>query len=157
MRKLLAAIVLAFVLGACATLSPQQQLAVAEKSFTEIVAQLTLARNEGLISDTALWNCAKTMASVIDNTFDQAHLALGRSQSIALYLGTTQSNVRALRRLYATGENICVNNSSQPSGYRRAPIGPSRDYRIQRDREYDADRRTYGTHVGRVEPHCVGA
>ncbi len=156
MRKLLAAIVLAFVLGACATLSPQQQLAVAEKSFTEIVAQLTLARNEGLIPNTAIWICAKNLASVIDNTFDQAHLALGRGQSIALYLGTAQSNVRTLRRLYATGENICVNNSSQSSGYRRAPISPSCDYRIQRDREYDANRRTYGTHVGRMEPYHIG-
>ncbi len=162
MRKLLAAVVLAFVLGACAGLlkapeTPGQQLALAELSFTEIVNQLVEARNVGLIEDNTVWRCAQNIVSMTDKALDDARRYLAQDQSIAIFIGTVQANVRALRRLHETKENICVNRGSEPTHFRRPFVGPQGDYYVQRDRDHDESRRSYGTHIGRVEPYHVGA
>lgn len=125
MRKFLAAVVLAFALGACASTAPltsQQQLAAVELTFTAIIEQLIAARNTGAIPDDDVWRCAQALAMNADSIFDNAHKYLVKGQSIAITLGIVQARVRELRRLYATGENICVNNSGDTARIGRALI-----------------------------------
>lgn len=152
MRKFLAVVLLALVLGACATpKSPQQQLAVMELTFTGIVDQLTQARIEGVITDTELWRCAQTVIQATDATIDAARAMLLRRQSIAAVLGNLQARIRSLRRLHSTGENICELSSSDTSNIRRDPIGLAACHDVQRDRGDNGRRRK-----DRTDPRGMG-
>ncbi len=159
MRKFLAAIALAFVLGACATIpqTPQQQLAAVELAFTGVVEQLIVARNTGLISDTAAWRCAQTIARGIDGALDAAHKYITNGQSIAVILGTVQGQLQDLRRIHARGENVCVSARSNPTRFRRTPNGHEVGQHVQRDYEDDATRRTYRTYIRGVGAYHIAA
>ncbi len=149
MRKFLAAIALAFVLGACATIpqTPQQQLAAVELAFTGIVEQLIVARNTGLLPDAAAWRCAQTIARGIDGALDAAHKYIANGRSIAILLGTVQGQLQDLRRIQAIGENVCVSTSSNPARFRRALDSHEVGQHVQRDYENDATGRSYRAYV----------
>lgn len=133
MRMFLAAIVLAVTLGACANTpqTPQQNLAAVELAFTGLVEQLVEARNTGLINDDRVWHCAQSVVQGIDKGMDAAHMLIINHQSIALVLGNIQASIRQLRRLEATGENVCVDSSSDTTRIGRGVVYASTRLRIQ--------------------------
>ncbi len=159
MRKFLAAIALAFVLGACAIVpqTPQQQLAAVELAFTGVVEQLIVARNTGLIPDTAVWRCAQTIARGIDGVLDAAHKYMADGRSIAIILGTAQGQLQDLRRIHAMGENVCVSARSNSTRFRRTPDGHEVGQHVQRDYEDDATGRTYGAYTRGVGAYHIAA
>ncbi len=162
MRKFLAAIALAFVLGACAITpqtpqTPQQQLAAVELAFTGIVEQLVVARNTGLIPDTIVWRCAQTIAKGIDSALDAAHRYMTDGQSIAIILGAVQGQLQDLRRIQAMGENVCVSASSNSTRFRRTPDSHEIGQHVQRDYENDATGRSYRAYVRGMGAHHIAA
>ena len=140
MRAFLAAMVLVITLGACVA-TPQtqeQQLAAVELTFTGLVEQLVEARTTGLIADDELWSCIQVTALAIDRGLDTTRRYLDRNASIAILIGTIQAQIRTLRRLEATGENICGNNRGIPSSHRHRIDRPDFGYGVQFHSNQDA-------------------
>jgi len=157
MRMFLAAIALAVTLNACVgvgfgikPLSPEQQLAGAEATFTLLVDQVTQARIDGVISDKSAWICVQQVIRTTSSLFDVARVSLTNGTSIAMFLGQAQANVRNLRRARATGENICEHSSSNLDSHRRSSVGASTGLRVQRNRSDYEYRRAYGAYSRRV-------
>ena len=136
MRMFLATVIVSvFALGSCAginrtPLTADQQLAVVELAFTEVVDQLTMARTTGVIAALDVWRCSQTITGIIDRAIDAAHRMLTSNRSIAVILGTVQAHLRQLRLIHSTGENVCVDNSINSSHFRHPPLQPSIGYRI---------------------------
>ena len=133
MRKFLAIVALVVTLGACVATpkSADQQLAAVELVFTSLVEQLVEARNMGLIEDDELWACIQSTAVLIDRGLDTAHRYFNKGASIAIFIGTIQARVSALRRMEETGEHICGTNPGISSSHRGDTRRPDFGYGIQ--------------------------